>query len=542
MTKASSSVGHTGSGQPYEPPRTRWERWRRKYLRSRRAWLVYGVVAAVVAALVVVKVAVLVPPPPPPVPCPGNLVPADDGNPRDCVGLTDGSYVFNPALAPIEHKILAENGQVDRQAAAQHEQWVAIAYLVPMTLNQASPLTLETVTRQLEGAYTGQWEANNEHPLYGDAPLIKLYLVNEGSEEVKWQVAVDKILTATRDALHVVAVVGLGDSITATRQAAEAMSAGNVRLAMFGASITADDLNGSEYPSLVRAAPTNDDEVRAALAFLPRTRWGGATAMLVEGTDTSDDYVKNWANDVTALYPGAGHQFVSPPATFDPSLPDVDNLLQGDAQVVCDKHPHVVFFAGRAQQLEVFVGALGAQCSTPITVISGDDDVIDPSTSDNPQDYTLFQSALSGGIVSLYSTELASSQEWSDCGPVPSSQALAARAFPQFEQDYQQQVGKQFSILSDPSDVMLSRDAVITAITAIRKSESHPGGGAAQPYQYQQVTQYLTLLQFTSVNGASGVITIGNDGPAKGDAVDKPLVIMQHLGSGGEHCRAIEVP
>lgn len=536
---------NTGSGQPrYEPPRTRGERWRRKYLRSGRAWLLYGLIAAVVAAAVVVKVVVLAPPPPPPPPCPGSLVPADDGNPKDCVGLTDGSYDFSPAFATVEGKIRKENERVDKQAAAQHEQWVAIAYLIPMTLNQASPLTLEGVTQELEGAYTGQWEANHVPALAGDAPLIKVYLVNEGADESKWGIAVDQILAATTpDALHVVAVAGLGDSVTATRRAAKAMSAGNVRLAMFGTSITADDLNGSQYPSLARIAPTNDDEVRAALAFLPRTPGHGATAMVVKDKDTSDDYVKNWASDITALYPGAGHRFVSGPATFDPSLPGVDNVLQGDAQVVCEQHPDVVFFAGRAKQLEVFVGALGAQCITPITVISGDDDLIDPSTSDNPPDYTVFEDALRGSVVSLYSTELASSQEWSDCGPVPPSQALAARAFPQFEQDYQQQFGKALTALDDPGNVMLGRDAVITAVTAIRLTKTQPSAGQPQqPYQYQQVTGNLALMNSTHVHGVTGVITIGNDGPTSGDAIGKPLVIMQHLPRGGEDCRGIEVP
>jgi hypothetical protein len=52
----------------------------------------------------------------------------------------------------------------------------------------------------------------------------------------------------------------------------------------------------------------------------------------------------------------------------------------------------------------------------------------------------------------------------------------------------------------------------------------------------------LALLHFTPVSDATRVITIGNDGTTTGDAVDKPLVVMQHLGSGGETCRAIEVP
>jgi hypothetical protein len=310
----------------------------------------------------------------------------------------------------------------------------------------------------------------------------------------------------------------------------------------FRTSITADNLNGSLYPSLARIAPTNGDEVRAALAFLPRTQGRGATAMVVKDQNTGDDYVRNWADDITALYRGAGHRFVSPPATFDPSLPDVDNVLQGDAQVVCEQHPDVVFFAGRAKQLEVFVGALGAQCGTPVTVISGDDDLIEPSTSDNPLDFTLFDSALSEHVVSLYSTELASPQEWSGgCGPVPPSQKLAARAFPQFEKDYQKQVGKQLTTLDDPGNVMLGRDAVITAVAAIRHTKTQPSTVKPPPYAYGNVTTHLALMRFYPVYRVTGVITIGNDGPTTGDAIDKPLVIMQHL-PGGEACRGIEVP
>ena len=517
----------------YQPSRTRWEEWVHKYLRNRRAWLAYGTVAVLVVAFFVVRAEL----PRPPAPCPGNLVPADDGNPKDCAGLTDGSFVFSPALASVEGKIYTENEQVAKQAAAQNERWVAIAYMIPLTLNQTSPETVEGVTDEIEGAYTGQWEANNEHALYGDVPLIKLYLVNEGAEYSKWQVAVDQILAATRDSLHVVAVAGLGDSVIETRDAAQEMSASNVRLAMFGTSITADDLNGSLYPTLARIAPTNADEVRAALAFIPRVQGHGATAMVVKDTDTSDDYVRDWANDVTKLYPGAGHLFVSGPATFDPTLPNVDDVLQGDAEVACEQRPDVVFFAGRAKQLEVFVGALGADCSTPITVMSGDDDLIDQGTGDDPDDYTLFNDALSGGVVSLYSTELASAQEWSGCGgSVPPSQDLAARQFPQFEKDYKLLLGQQLTSLPDASGVMLGRDAVITAVKAIRLPNTEPG--------VKEVTGNLALMKFNPVSGATGMITIGNNGPTTGDALDKPLVIVQHVHSavGSEQCRAVEVP
>lgn len=528
---ASPAEGDNEDGDdPYQPPRTRREKLLDKFLRSKRAWLVYGVIAALVVTGVVVKV-VYFPPS-----CPGSLAPADDGNPHDCVGLTDGHYVFNPALASVEAKILAENNDVNKLAAAQHQPWVAIAYLLPMTLSEGSTQTLETVARQLTGAYIAQWEANHNSGMAdGNAPLIKLYLVNEGANEARWQFAVGQIIAATSNSLNVVAVAGLGTSIVATRQGAAEMS--KAELAMFGTAITADDLNGSEHSSLVRIAPTNDDEVRAALQFLPQVQGGGKTAMLVRDMNTSDDYVTNWGNDVAADYRGAEGKLLGPNVTFDSSSSAVNSVLVNDAGYVCQDHPEVVFFAGRAQQLEIFVGALYATCTTPVTVISGDDDVIDSNTSTDPQDYTSFTEALNNG-VSLYSTELAAAQEWSACGTVPQSQALAVRTFNQFQLDYHQLLGGQFAAITDPSDAMLARDAVITAATVIRRSKVQSAGKS----QYQQVMQYFGGLDFDKVAGVSGIIQIGNFSTTKGNTVNKPLVIMQHLGSGAEQCKAIETP
>jgi ABC-type branched-subunit amino acid transport system substrate-binding protein len=530
---------------PVEVPLTRRNRLRRLLL-SKKAVAVYLVLAAAITASIVVPIATATPPPKArPAPCHGGLVPArdpaspDNGSPgaagTDCIGLTDGSQVLDPRLAGIERLILGENDFVQ----ASGKRWVAIAYLAPITQGQVSVLTWEGVYEQLQGAYIAQWEANHS-PANGDDPLVKLYLVNEGPDQGHWQTAVRQILAATGEARHVVAVAGLGGSVQDTRQAAQLMS--DRQLAMFGTTITADNLNGATYASLVRIAPTNTDEVKAALAFLPRLPSQGATALLVADTDREDDYTQTWATQVQRLYPDPWRHFISQPETFNRALTAEGDRLVQISQVICQRRPDVVFFAGRSKDLELFVGALGANCADPVTVISGDSDKVDESTNGQAS-YSVYQKALAPGSVTLYSTALAHPNEWSTCGgPVPQSQLSAARAFTRFASDYATRLGPKLRLPLDDGSAMLAHDAIITAVATIRLPVNQSNGSGQQPYPYQEVTQNLSGLHDQAVAGVSGMITISNYGPSSGDPVAKPLVIVQHQANGSVTCKRLEIP
>jgi len=530
---------------PVEVPLTRRDR-RRRFLRSKKAIVIYVTIAAVIAAGVVVPIAAAPPPPKPrPAPCHGGLVAVRDTTTpengsssaasMDCVGLTDGSQVLDPRLAGIERLILRENDRVQ----ATGKRWVAIAYLAPITQGQVSVLTWEGVYEELEGAYIAQWEANHS-PTNGDDPLVKLDLVNEGPDQGHWQLAVRQILAAAGDARQVVAVAGLGGSVQETRQAAQLMS--DRHLAMFGATITADDLNGASFASLVRVAPTNTDEVKAALAFLPQLPSRVATALLVADTNGKDDYTRTWAAQVQRLFPGPGRHFIGQPETFNRALSAEGDRLVQISQIICQRRPGVVFFAGRSKDLELFVGALGAKCAAPVTVISGDSDLIDESTSgkDSYQDY---KRALGPGDVSLYSTALAHPSEWSDCGgPVPQSERPAALAFTRFASNYATQLAPALKLPFDDGSAMLAHDAITTAVATIRLPVNQSNGSGQHPYPYQEVTQNLSGLHVQPVAGVSGMITISNYGHSSGDPVAKPLAIVQHQANGAVTCKHLEIP
>ncbi len=522
-----------GPGFPeIDPPRTRGEHRRRLFF-GRRALLLYAAVLAVVAGGMVLPHVLASPPR-----CKGGLVSAKASGGVYCVGLTDGSQVFAPDLARIEHRIYRENRAVGRSGAP----WVGLAYLVPMSLLQASSETLEGITDDLRGAYAAQWEANHGTAL-GDSPMIKLYLVNEGPQERQWQVAVSQILAGINNGRRVVAVAGLGLSLQQTYNAARRLAAR--KMAMFGATVTADGLNGHLFPSLVRVAPTNTDEVKAAISFLSTLpAVARSPAMLVQDTaDNQDPYVKTWVKGVEHLYPVSGRTFVTPqPEQFDRMLPEEDDRFSEIAQDVCTDKPGVIFFAGRAKDLEQFVGALGGrQCATPITVISGDDDLIEAGTGTTAQ-YQDFKKALGIFHVSLFSTALAYPDEWTNCGRVPPSQAKAAGVFAGFSTEFTYLFGAHAAPSLLSGDAILSSDAVAMAISTIRLGQHQPKNPRGHwSYNYQAVTQELNDLPNRPFAGASGVIKLSGLGASKGDPIDKPLAIVRHEPDGTLRCRRVEI-
>jgi len=531
---------------PYSKPRTFWQRWRRKYFGG-KALTTYGAGLAVAGAIAWTLYPS--PPKPQPRPCLGQLVPVTVNGHLDCVGLSDGTAPFSATdpFRAIELKIAAENGRVATKSRQTGTPWVAIAYLIPLTLDEDSALTREGVEQEIAGAYTAQWEAFNRSE-YGDSPLVKLYLVNEGPSQGQWPTAVEQIINSTSAKLRVVAVAGLGDSQAETRAAAKQMS--EASLAMFGAAITADDLNSLKYPGLVRVAPSNSDEVRAAINYLPNLPGHGTTAVLVEDTAKGDDYVSNWAHEALTLYPRRGRQFVTRPMQFNRAYGGEESIMAQQAQDVCAAHPGVVFFAGRSRDLERFIGAFDGtyspNCDKPIAVISGDDDLIDADT-DGTVEYSSFQSALSAGNILLYSTELQNAQEWTGCGRVPPTQRGSTQRYVEFQTDFANQLHGLATSAGD-ANAMLARDAVITAVAAIRRASAQFANPAQQPYSYSggdprqvytTVTQNLSSLFDHPINGVSGVIKIDS---STGNAVGKPLTIVQHLTNGALSCKAVKIP
>ncbi|MGH4001437.1 MAG: ABC transporter substrate-binding protein, partial [Pseudonocardiaceae bacterium] len=180
----------------------------------------------------------------------------------ECVGVTDGSYLFDPAFEQVQKKIADENAWVRRQPS-----YVTVALLNPLTATPTSVLSTEEILEQLEGAYTAQYQANHTSAVGDSGPPIQLVLANEGSTEDQWQPVVEQLVDmAGQQDNPLVAVVGLGLSIAQTKQGAQELSRHDIP--MVGAIIAADDFDHNHIPGLITVSPTSQDYARSLRGHL----------------------------------------------------------------------------------------------------------------------------------------------------------------------------------------------------------------------------------------------------------------------------------
>lgn len=291
---------------------------------------------------------------------------------HECVGVTDGSYVFDPALKDVEAAIKVENDRIAGQRA------VTVALLMPMTTS-TDLMSAQQIRSHLEGAYVAQREGNGD----GADPKIRLVLANEGSQEQSWQPVVDQLGNMVHDdAAPLVAVTGLGVSVTETAHAARALA--NQGIPMVASVASADGLNrtgttagpGGPVRGLTRVMTSNHDEVASLSRYL------GAdppAAMLVVDDNPDDLYATTLADDFKSLpetkkaWEKSGSRFA--PYDAAPGSSGIVNEFEDIANRLCDeKVANWVLYAGRASLLPDFISRLGAQnCANPITVVTGSD-------------------------------------------------------------------------------------------------------------------------------------------------------------------------
>lgn len=292
---------------------------------------------------------------------------------NECVGVTDGSFVFDERLGPVQKLIKAENDKVAGSPS------VTIAYLGPLTSTPTSSASIDRVRYQLEGAVVAQHNANAA----GTNPKIRFVLANEGRDERSWQVVTEKLIAMSTGPEHLVGVMGLSLSVAPTVSGAQALTRAGIPVV--GATLTADSLNTEAaglgvgtLPGLTRVNPSVADEFSALAAYLP-TRPDLRTAMLVNDNNEADLYTSTLARDFTSLlgsYWTEGGRRISP-YNGAPNTPGIDNQFQTIAASLCGKAPpDMVFYAGRAALLPDFVAHLRARnCERDrtITVVTGSD-------------------------------------------------------------------------------------------------------------------------------------------------------------------------
>lgn len=186
----------------------------------------------------------------------------------ECVGVTDGSFVFQEAFAEVQENIRAENEWAADKAEAEDLPLVRIALLTTLTTTDDSAMSTDKIQSALEGAYVALHRANRTRELGDPQPYVQLYLANEGARQTHWELAVSQLEEMLDDEVPLVAVMGQGVSSDATVAAAERLAARGIP--MVTGVTTADGIDHDGIDGLLRAAPSNTDFAVACAAVWTR--------------------------------------------------------------------------------------------------------------------------------------------------------------------------------------------------------------------------------------------------------------------------------
>jgi hypothetical protein len=407
----------------------------------------------------------------------------------ECVGISNGSFAFSRHLARVAHDIAQENNR-----AVNSSDYVTVALLTPMT--SSGLISMQRIENEVDGAYAAQFAANSPR-FEGSRPMIQLVLANEGSAEQAWHQVIGQ-LTAMAGAVHLVAVIGMGISVTPTFRGAWQLH--RAHIPMVGSVLTADSLDWQQIPGLVDVMPDNQQQV-AALAGYLRSRRIGNFFMAYDDAG-SDLYTKNLKHDFNEAGLGAGLSSSMGFGTQN-EMADLDQIARQICPAGSQAAP-LVLYAGREGPMRNFLSSLrtAADCQHKVlTVVTGSD------AADLPADITAPEPG-EGQLTVIYSNLVNPGQVTRQAKTIFRASALGTPA----------SLGGTWTIAT--------YNAMAAVTHALINFEGSSGGGQPTP---SAVWDFLRYLQGKyQVNGATGSFGIGS-GTGR---VISPVVPVMALANG----------
>lgn len=306
----------------------------------------------------------------------------DDSGPGS---LTDGGSCPSPEhFQRLCGLILAQNNAVDEAVEAGAERFTVVVAL-PLTFDGNDTNDPREIRGQLEGALAAQALRNDANPQM----QVQLLLADLGSSNASWESAAEAI-TEAKDEERIVAVTGMGSSLSTTRDFINTMAA--QQIVTIGSVITGDNMLstpigvGYSY----RVSPTNSQEAVAITSSIREGTDPCATRILYDADAQSatgasaNDYIRTlsdgylaWASGLDCETPPVAIGFERGSIDFGGSSPFAEQVrricqdLAGDVSLL---------WAGRSRQdLPALIASLsqrdefGDCASHEITILSGDD-------------------------------------------------------------------------------------------------------------------------------------------------------------------------
>ncbi|OOC56286.1 MULTISPECIES: ABC transporter substrate-binding protein [Nocardiopsis] len=394
-----------------------------------------------------------------------------------CVGVTDGSYLYHEQYTEVQADIARENARVAEEAGGHV---VRIALLGTLTFGDVSPMDPVRMVRSLEGAYTAQMRANHS-PHFGDeSPGIQLYLANMGGQQRQWEPVVSDLVAMSEDEDNpLVAVIGMGVSIDSTRDVAARLNTHGIP--MVSSAVTADGLAQPETPGLVRAAPSNTEYVRALRAYLDDLE-EPARATLVYDDNEPDLFVESlreaYENQLGVYISGHPQEYMGTTVGDPPKAGLFDTVVLN----MCVAKTDTVFFAGRAPDLKEFIASLAHRNCTDqsfrvlfvaIGLTAMDDEEVQGYLRD-------------GDITLVYASSV--DHRWNAGDP----SVERPPHYMSFVNAFHEYVGDEDPTALHNGYALINHDAFAVAASAVRMTNRMDLEGA--PPTSKEVSSYLMLL------------------------------------------------
>lgn len=452
---------------------------------------------------------------------------------EECIGVSDGSFAFDPSLKEVMGKIEAENERVEESG----KQFVSVAYIEPLTTVKGEEEAKYGLRGELMGAYLAQRELNDPDlgAGRGDLPQVRLLVGNLGLRSEQWRTLTGDLVAMAKDDNHLVAVAGFGQSRGGTKNAVDALR--DAGIPMMGATVTADSLSDAARPGFFRTSAPNRDQAVGAVNYLraQQKKDPGFKVAVIRDRNEDDIYNTSMSTAFATAAAGRGLEIEGTPLEFLSGVDGVSNAFSSVADKVCDLRPDAVFFAGRGVNIRNFIYSMSApdrRC--PVTLITGDDAV----------------GAYYGSLESEARREKFRT-EWTDSRVTVlysslAHPALAGRLYaeannplPDFLGLYRTEFGgapdETMQVLQD-GQVIMGHDAVWTLGIAIRNAAGPDGKGQVNTGATLQML--LQLSGRASVSGLSGPISFAPDG----NPDRKPMALVRMEPSGVYTFRGVLTP
>lgn len=290
-----------------------------------------------------------------------------------CIGVTDGHYLFDPALAEVTRRILDQNRQAE-QAYRRNpgRAYVTVVDLQALTLPPGATDELAAERESLQGVAVAQAQALGDRSL----PLLRLLIGNAGTGMAYGTTVAAQLRDRSPTSAPLIGVVGLDHSTQAVDDTVLGLAIDG--LPTVGSSLSEDQL-GDSNPLYYQVSPQNRREAAVAAAFASTLRAAGkinSEVRVYYPDDPRDTYAQNLTNDALTSFAAAG--FHPQKFRFAPSATPAAKIRSGvlypfqNGKNTCGFEGLVYYAGDGVPDFNAFLDGV-KKCPVPPALLADDD-------------------------------------------------------------------------------------------------------------------------------------------------------------------------